>query len=191
MIVFPEGTRYNPSQKQVMEKSRKYAKEQGLPELDYVLSPRYKAVQQCLKSLDSTVMYNVTIAYEGSVDENGKRKQAPGLIDFLNGRCKEVHIHMERIETKNIPKDDAGLGEWLHDRFMQKDKMLQRYYTVDGALSDGGIVNTLQLRETIPSFLFFLSMAVPLIVTATGRALYLKASLGSAVFSWIWMAITT
>lgn len=69
-------------------------------------------------------------------------------------------------------------------------RLLQRFYTVDRKLGDDGVKSILQLRETVPSFLFFLSMAIPLMITATGRALYLKASIGASIFSLFWMGIT-
>lgn len=33
---------------------------------------------------------------------------------------------MERILTEDIPKDDANLKQWLHDRFMKKDKYIKQ-----------------------------------------------------------------
>ena len=39
LVVFPEGTRFNPQKPEKIEKSQKFAESLGLPKLDQVLTP--------------------------------------------------------------------------------------------------------------------------------------------------------
>ena len=54
----------------------------GLPHLDYLLTPRYKATQLCIDRLHEAtdVIYDVTAAYSNTLDKaTGERLSAPGL----------------------------------------------------------------------------------------------------------------
>ena len=54
----------------------------GLPNLDYLLTPRYKATQLCVDRLSEAAdaIYDVTAAYSDTVDKTtGERISAPGL----------------------------------------------------------------------------------------------------------------
>ncbi len=54
----------------------------GLPQLDYVLTPRYKATQLCVDRLRerTDAFYDITVAYSDTKDpQTGERIEAPGL----------------------------------------------------------------------------------------------------------------
>ncbi len=54
----------------------------GLPQLDYVLTPRYKATQLCVDRLreKTDAFYDITVAYSDTKDpQTGERIEAPGL----------------------------------------------------------------------------------------------------------------
>ena len=64
LLLFPEGTNLAPSTR---EKSRKWAKENGIQDMEHQLLPRSTGLQFCLQELRETVgyVYDCTIAYEG------------------------------------------------------------------------------------------------------------------------------
>ncbi len=59
----------------------------GLPQLDYVLTPRYKATQLCVDRLRerTDAFYDITVAYSDTKDvQTGERIEAPGLPGITN-----------------------------------------------------------------------------------------------------------
>ena len=63
----------------------------GLPNLDYLLTPRYKATQLCIDRLHQVTdaIYDVTAAYSNTTDTTtGERLSAPGLAGTV------VHVVM-------------------------------------------------------------------------------------------------
>lgn len=86
------------------------------------------AVQHLQEKLDA--VYDVSVFYEGSVDSaTGMRRDAPQLVDFLMGRCRRVHIKVRRIPFKQVPKSEDGLKVWLHELFVEKDRLLRPFFT--------------------------------------------------------------
>lgn len=81
-MVFPEGTRFDPTDRQLVSKSRNHAVNQGLKPLKNLLTPRTKAAWLCVEQLRGTAaaIYDVTVAYSGTVDSmTGQRKAVRGL----------------------------------------------------------------------------------------------------------------
>lgn len=54
----------------------------GLPVLKHVLTPRVKATHIAFDSMKNYLdaIYDVTVAFEGTVDEKGQRKEAPSMV---------------------------------------------------------------------------------------------------------------
>lgn len=54
----------------------------GLPVLKHVLTPRVKATHIAFDSMKSYLdaVYDVTVAFEGTVDDKGQRKEAPSMV---------------------------------------------------------------------------------------------------------------
>lgn len=44
------------------------------------------------------------------------------LLEFLCKECPKIHIHIDRIDKKNIPEEQVSMKRWLHERFEIKDK---------------------------------------------------------------------
>ncbi|KFM65688.1 1-acyl-sn-glycerol-3-phosphate acyltransferase epsilon, partial [Stegodyphus mimosarum] len=65
MVIFPEGTRYNPLASNVIEKSRAFAKERGLVPLKHVLTPKYKGFHIALENMKDNLdaVYDATVIY--------------------------------------------------------------------------------------------------------------------------------
>lgn len=64
LLMFPEGTNLAESTR---EKSKKWAKKNGIADMRHQLLPRSTGLQFCLQQLRQTVgyVYDCTIAYEG------------------------------------------------------------------------------------------------------------------------------
>lgn len=44
------------------------------------------------------------------------------LLEFLCKECPKIHIHIDRIDKKDVPEEQAFMRRWLHERFEIKDK---------------------------------------------------------------------
>lgn len=180
MVIFPEGTRFNPQLASVLTKSQEYAHANGLAPLSQVLTPRSKGFEMCLKHLaDPKYILDVTIMYGNTskfVDGQMTRLKSPSLFDFLRGKCSEVHIHMTRIPVTSLPTETEKLKHWLHGRFLAKDRLLEEFYSKEATekVSTGQLV-PLGVMATVPSFLFFLGVNTLLLSTKTGRKIYLAS----------------
>jgi len=115
--IYPEGTRITPKKHAA---SIEFAKDRGLPELNYVLLPRTKGFVTLVQSLPTAIaaIYDATVAYQDG---------AFHLSDALfKGKwtCKAVHVYFKRIPFVSLPKDEEGLNKWLVEDFRQKDELL-------------------------------------------------------------------
>eukprot|EP00914_Ancora_sagittata_P000564 GHVO01001464.1.p1 GENE.GHVO01001464.1~~GHVO01001464.1.p1 ORF type:complete len:209 (+),score=18.88 GHVO01001464.1:3-629(+) len=196
MVVFPEGTRYNPSYPKVIAKSQQYAKDQNLEPLRNVLYPRYKAMQLCLNQLRSKMdaVYDVTVGYSDTTHtKTGSRITAPGLSAFLAGKSKELHVHVKRIPLSDVPKQEDKMKQWLYERYQIKDQMMTDFYEGKaekrGRLDPSHETSVLSLRHTLPAFIFWSAFNAPLLMTSFGRQVYWQGMLASTVIGWIWMGI--
>ncbi|XP_006820614.1 1-acyl-sn-glycerol-3-phosphate acyltransferase epsilon-like, partial [Saccoglossus kowalevskii] len=80
LVIFPEGTRYNPNLPIVIQKSQGFAYMRGYTVLNQVLTPRVKATAGSLKILRQHIdaIYDITIAYEWKND-NYVRRAGPDM----------------------------------------------------------------------------------------------------------------
>ncbi|KAE8603337.1 hypothetical protein XENTR_v10014303 [Xenopus tropicalis] len=129
LVIFPEGTRYNPNIPKVIADSQAFAKKEGLPVLKHVLTPRVKATHVAIDVMQDYLdaVYDVTVAYEGTIGNGGQRKEAPSMTEFLCKECPKIHILLERISVKDIPKEQTFMRRWLHERFEVKDKYVDLF----------------------------------------------------------------
>ena len=44
------------------------------------------------------------------------------LLEFLCKECPKIHIHIDRIDKKDVPEEQVYMKRWLHERFEIKDK---------------------------------------------------------------------
>ncbi|XP_033645034.1 1-acyl-sn-glycerol-3-phosphate acyltransferase epsilon-like [Asterias rubens] len=202
MAIFPEGTRYDPSNVELIKASRSFALKNGLAVTNHVLSPRIKAVNMCIQGLRglADAVYDVTIAYsntgeETAMEEYVERRPAPGMPDFLQGKCPRLHIHLRRIAMETIPEDEESCHRWLHELFEEKDNMLTDFYSDDpdkrGHLEGEGHRSRLGLSSTLPAVVFSIALAVPVFATSCGRQAYWKVWLFGSLAGITWMKLTT
>lgn len=122
LLIFPEGTDLTKSSK---EKSDKYAAEHYLPRHKYTLHPKTTGfaylVQHLQRASYLDAVYDLTIAYPDYIPQSE--------IDLIRGKFPdEVHFHINRISSADIPKRDSNLRKWLENRWSDKEKILNRFY---------------------------------------------------------------
>ncbi|KAE8603336.1 hypothetical protein XENTR_v10014303 [Xenopus tropicalis] len=196
LVIFPEGTRYNPNIPKVIADSQAFAKKEGLPVLKHVLTPRVKATHVAIDVMQDYLdaVYDVTVAYEGTIGNGGQRKEAPSMTEFLCKECPKIHILLERISVKDIPKEQTFMRRWLHERFEVKDKVLTEFYdSTDPAKKNTfpgvGHNAKLDLKRTLPSFLLLTGVTAGMLCTETGRKVYLNAWIYGTLIGIMWVSI--
>ncbi|KAF7246831.1 1-acyl-sn-glycerol-3-phosphate acyltransferase epsilon [Varanus komodoensis] len=196
LVIFPEGTRYSPVRPKVLTDSQAYATKEGLSVLKHVLTPRVKAIHVALDSMKNYLdaVYDVTIAYEGTVDHKGQRQQGPSMTAFL---CKDfpgIHIYIDRIELKDIPEEQTLMKRWLHERFEIKDKLLIEFYEAKDSkrrnkFPGKSVQSKLSLKKTLPSVLFLSGLTVSMLLTESGRQLYIKTWIYGTLLGCLWVSV--
>ncbi|XP_068921517.1 1-acyl-sn-glycerol-3-phosphate acyltransferase epsilon isoform X3 [Petaurus breviceps papuanus] len=142
LVIFPEGTRYNPELTKVISASQIYAAEQ----------------------------------------------------EFLCKECPKVHIHIDRIDKKDVPEEQLSMRRWLHERFEIKDKLLIEFYDSPDSQRrnkfPGKCINSkLSLKKTLPSLLFLGGLTASMLMTESGRKLYVKTWIYGTVIGCLLVSI--
>ncbi|XP_014388514.1 PREDICTED: 1-acyl-sn-glycerol-3-phosphate acyltransferase epsilon [Myotis brandtii] len=193
LVIFPEGTRYNPELTKVISASQMFAAQEGLPVLKHVLTPRVKATHIAFDSMKNYLdaVYDVTVAFEGTVDDKGQRKEAPSMVEFLCKDCPKIHIHVARIDKKDVPEERDFMRRWLHERFEIKDKLLIEFYDSPdpdrrNRFPGESVSSKLSLRKTLPSLLVLSGLTAGMLATEAGRKLYVKTWLYGTLLGCLW-----
>ncbi|XP_063772754.1 1-acyl-sn-glycerol-3-phosphate acyltransferase epsilon isoform X3 [Pseudophryne corroboree] len=196
LVIFPEGTRYNPDIPKVIADSQAFAMKEGLPVLKHVLTPRVKATHVAIETMQDYLdaVYDVTVAYEGTTTQNGQRKEAPSMPEFLCKECPRIHMAVERISVKDIPKEQTFMRRWLHERFENKDKLLTEFYEAKdpekrNKFPGEGHVAKLSLKRTVPSLFILTGLTAGMLCTETGRKVYIKTWIYGTLIGCIWVSI--
>ncbi|CAF3600945.1 unnamed protein product [Rotaria sp. Silwood1] len=202
LVIFPEGTRFNPIKNQdIIERSRQFAKQKGVPPFDHVLYPRTGATVAAINVLKDKfdAVYDVTIMYSQTYDKNRQiRTAASSMAEFLQGQTKELHIHVKRIPIDSIPSEtNEQISNWLYQRFIIKDKLIKHFYdqnrnnkyVLDIDSDREGIQAQLCLSDTIFSCMFFILTTCLLLITPQGRSLYWHICLLGTPITLLWMHI--
>ncbi|KAK0427606.1 hypothetical protein QR680_010320 [Steinernema hermaphroditum] len=140
LSIFPEGTRFSKKRPDTIKKSEEICEKIGVPKMNNVLVPRAGGFSNALDGLTKAgaldAVYDVTIAY-GQTRQEGRHGRAPNMFEFVCGNPKyqNIHIHVRRFAPSEIPNDIEERKKWLMDRFQEKDKMLDDFYS-QGQLPD-------------------------------------------------------
>ncbi|XP_052688152.1 1-acyl-sn-glycerol-3-phosphate acyltransferase epsilon-like [Crassostrea angulata] len=194
MIIFPEGTRFNPMNKESIKKSRTLAEKKGVVPMEHVLPPKMGAMHVCLEQLrgHATVIYDVTIAFSNTTTGSGQRTESPGMPEFLMQASPEIHLNVEKIKITDVPTDGDQLQAWLDQQFQKKDRLLSHFYSLDKdkAGKFPGKKNHLQitLAQTVPAAIFYNGCLCLMLTTPATRSLYWKISLFGTVLGCVWMS---
>ncbi|RKP08664.1 acyltransferase-domain-containing protein [Thamnocephalis sphaerospora] len=142
LLLFPEGTIVGDQTRTSMHRfAKKTGWEGELPK--YNLLPRVTGLHFILEQLqDSNVdyLYDITVGFDG-VLRGEDPENVYSLNLFLNGAGPQgIHMHVRRWHIATEVPVHAGqkvFGEWLTARWMEKDAMLERFYTI-GSMATGG-----------------------------------------------------
>ncbi|KAI3894562.1 hypothetical protein MKX03_027592 [Papaver bracteatum] len=148
LALFPEGTDFT---EQKCLRSQKYAAENNLPIMKYVLLPKAKGFYACLETMRCSLdaVYDVTIAY---------KHRCPFFIDNVFGvDPSEVHIHLRRIPLKDIPTTEDESYVWLNEAFRLKDKLLSDF-TAEGHFPNPGTEQDLSTLKCLVNFTFVIAI---------------------------------
>ncbi|CAH8663426.1 unnamed protein product [Schistosoma rodhaini] len=156
MVIYPEGTRYNPWKHDVIEASQKFAVEKaGIKPFKHVLVPRRRGIQLILNQMHDCLdaLYDVTTVF---ADENGYPYDhsipAPGLGDWLV-RQRSLYIYLKRIPIQQIPCDSQSITKWLYERYRIKDDFIDnlqtRFYKSSQTLQNHSHTNHQNTVESI------------------------------------------
>ncbi|GFQ96206.1 1-acyl-sn-glycerol-3-phosphate acyltransferase epsilon [Trichonephila clavata] len=196
MVIFPEGTRYNPEASDMIEKSQSFARDRGLVPLKHVLTPKYKGFQIALEHLKNNLdaVYDATVIYSCTKgDKKTLRTKAPSMFEFVTGCCDAVYIHINRIDMCSIPANESDFKAWLHNIFHKKDRLLDDYYTGKCSPSklfslSKGYRSPANVLQHFGCFLFFATLSAPFVLTSYGRSLYWKTWVFGTVFGYFWLS---
>lgn len=197
LVIFPEGTRYNPELKKVISDSQAFASKEGLSVLKHILTPRMKASHVAIETMKEHLdaVYDITVAYEGTLTADGQRHPAPTMPEFLCKECPRVHIHFNRVDIREIPEEPIFFRRWLHERFEIKDKLLTTFYESEDPekkcrFPGEGRKSPLSLTKTLPSLLILGGLTLPMLLTESGRKLYLNTWLYGTLIGWVWVKVS-
>ncbi|KNC82639.1 hypothetical protein SARC_05079 [Sphaeroforma arctica JP610] len=120
LVMFPEGTDLSAGN---LKRSHAFSEKSGLPVYEYVMHPRVKGFCSTVQQLRSTTdaVYDVTIGYPKGLPQNEK-ELAMGMFPG------EVHIHVKRYLMMSIPDNEDDLGQWVKDRWADKEQRLKAFY---------------------------------------------------------------
>ncbi len=123
VLIFPEGTDLSPSN---MRKSQAFAASRSLPRWSRVLRPRVGGFAASVRALRPRLdaVYDATISYQPH-ELDVAAGERPSEKSLLGGRFPQrVHVTLTRWDAKELPSDDAALGEWLAARWADKEVRL-------------------------------------------------------------------
>ncbi|GIY55274.1 1-acyl-sn-glycerol-3-phosphate acyltransferase epsilon [Caerostris darwini] len=197
MVIFPEGTRFNPEASEMIEKSQSFAKERGLVPLKHVLTPKYKGFYIALEHMKNNLdaVYDATVIYSCTKgDKKTFRTKAPSMFEFVTGCCDAVYVHINRIDMRSVPVQDSDFKAWLHNLFHKKDRILDDYYSGKNSPSNHialskGCRSPAKLLSNFGCFLFLATLSAPFVLTSYGRSLYWKTWVFGTVFGYFWLSI--
>ena len=189
MVIFPEGTRYKPERKELIERSELRAKEFGFEPFKHVLFPHTKAVELSLEELSGSLdaIYDVTLAFKVPWLPVIANQHGPNLFEMVSINGREIHLHFKRIDAADIPKNAHDRRQWLYSTFQEKDRLLSHFYdpSSNGTFPGESYHIPLQNHQTLPFVTFYTGLLFLTLSTKIGRELYMKLCIfgfGSILF---------
>ncbi|KAG7385168.1 hypothetical protein PHYPSEUDO_001796 [Phytophthora pseudosyringae] len=142
LSMFPEGTALYD---RTLKKSHEFAEKHGEARWDYVLQPRVKGFELCMEKLDPEYVVDLTIAYPELME--GVR---PSPVRFARGQFPtEVHMHVKRYHRPTLAKHRDHMGQWLKDRFAEKEERLRCFYETGAFEGKACVRQELPLRSSV------------------------------------------
>eukprot|EP00050_Salpingoeca_kvevrii_P012912 m.25622 g.25622 ORF g.25622 m.25622 type:complete len:369 (-) comp4460_c0_seq1:173-1279(-) len=167
MVIFAEGTRFSKEKQQA---SAEHSKLKNLPVLKHVLYPRTKGwnlvIDELADHLDA--VYSTTFAFPD---------HPLTLHDLMERNPCEVQVFIERKPVSEVPRDEAGCGQFCVDRFVEMDARLEQFSQTK--MLEG--TELPQQRSTTPAFTMGFWVLLASVVFALVVVPFLLAN--------VWMAL--
>jgi len=61
------------------------------------------------------------------------------MLSLLNGQTVHPYMLMRRIPLENIPTDDKAAAEWLHNLFVEKDRIIESFHETGSFFTTSGV----------------------------------------------------
>nr|XP_032518386.1 acyl-CoA:lysophosphatidylglycerol acyltransferase 1-like [Danaus plexippus plexippus] len=158
MVLFPEGG-FLHKRKEI---SQRFAEKNNLPKLEYVSLPRAGAMKVIMEEIGpryeqaGTSRDNKRDDFNQNSTKTSKADAIEWILDVTIAYPDRVPIHLQDIvcgirppctthlyyrlyPSSEVPSDNEELTQWLYDRFIEKDKMLEEYYRTGKFPSKGSI----------------------------------------------------
>lgn len=115
LLLYPEGTRFNAAKH---AESMKFARENNLPELQYLLLPRPKGFNEIISNLHGSnvkAVYDCTFLIKDDFD-------VP-ITNWLKRKPTPLKMACIRIELDSIPTDPTESKKYIYNLFKEKDEL--------------------------------------------------------------------
>lgn len=144
LLLGAEGTRFTEKKR---DASVQFARERGIPELKHHLIPRTKGFTASLKPLKAKCPSILNIQLVFKKDDNVQ----PTMSNLLHGRAVTGHMYVQRIDMNDVPADDAGAAEFLHELFRFKDRLQDSFHTHGDFFTGSGVkpIKPFEFKATI------------------------------------------
>ena len=141
IVSFLEGTR--KSEKKLLE-SQAYSKKNNLPVLKHLLFPRYKGFVttiQTLRGTGLTKVYDLTIGYY-HIPSQTVNQVIPLIHTLIARNPKEwkFHVDIKEFHIATLPTSEEDLKNWVIQRFVEKDKLIESWSKSFPSTSDPSVV---------------------------------------------------
>lgn len=140
------GTFPDEASTQTVTDAQAFAVQQGITPCHHVLIPRFKGFVDAVTALrthpdaTSARVVDVTMAFvrdDGSADRYATYKplldgsrHPPTLADvFGDHPPTHAYVHVRDYALRDLPEPAAKLRQWLLERFMEKESLLQSFQT--------------------------------------------------------------
>ena len=121
LLLFPEG---GDITRRTKTRSDSFADVNNLPRYEYCLHPRvtgFLYIVRALRCGQLDALYDVTVGYPDAL--------AKTEADFVKYMPREIHFHIQRYSAEDLPTDDDELVRWLCERWREKERRLELFYT--------------------------------------------------------------
>ncbi|KAI8061120.1 hypothetical protein BC940DRAFT_327833 [Gongronella butleri] len=131
IINYVEGSRFTAEKS---AQCQAFARERGYVATQHVLLPRTKGFTTCVHEFRHSHVkhvYDLTIAYRHDVPD-APFNEAPNMVRVHTAPLwpeYQFHVHVRRFAIDDLPRDDAAIGAWLRDRFVEKDSFMDKLRT--------------------------------------------------------------
>jgi len=115
LLLYPEGTRFNKAKH---EESMKFATENDLPVLKYLLLPRPRGFHEIVSNLHGSnvkAVYDCTFQTENDFD-------IP-ISNWLQRKPTKLKMAVTRIDLDSIPTDQVEAKKYIYKLFQEKDEL--------------------------------------------------------------------